>query len=149
MDDGVVQEIPVADLLATTPFPYLRWDLADDPLSHAWVHDRALVLEVARSRRGSCLVPGRTWVALGPRGDLDKLLATLADAQPAPDRLSIEDVGARVPWPHQVAGHWTWMWSDLAPPSPDASVVEVGDAAEIDALLDAGNPTAWSRPGWP
>lgn len=143
---SLVEEISAADLLDAAPTPYVRWELADDPVTRGWRYGDALVVEVDRTQQGSHPRPGTTWVATGPAPSLAPLLAGLARVETAPDRLSLEDVGVTPPWPQEVLGRWTWMWSDLRPPAPAVPVIEVTDDTAIDALLDAGNPTSWDRP---
>lgn len=148
-DDGSVQAVAVPELDRTGP-PFWRHHLAADPVSAAWRAGTALVVEVAPRPDGRW--PGaRQWVALGPARHLGPLLAALAAERPPPDRLSLEDVGVVPPWPHEVAGHWTWMYADAPPPDvpspPVVALDEARDAARLRALLDAGHPESWSRPG--
>lgn len=140
-----VEQIEIGDLLAGRPSPFVRHHLASAPLKRAWRRGTALVVE-SGPRPGGRFTASRQYAALGVAADLDPLLSELADTEPAPGRLTLEDVGARSPWPHQVAGHWIWMWSGRPPPAPSEPVVEVTDRKVIDALLDVGNPTSWARP---
>ena len=148
-DDGRVHPVAVAELDRSGP-PFWRHHLAADPVVAAWRSGAALVVEVA-PRAGGRWPGASQWVALGPAADLGPLLAALAAERPPPDRLSLEDVAVVPPWPHEVAGHWTWMYADAPPPAvPSPPVVDVdeeADAARLAALLDAGHPESWSRPG--
>ncbi|MBB6628802.1 GNAT family N-acetyltransferase [Nocardioides sp. KIGAM211] len=143
-----MREVGVEELVATTDDPFLR----HHPLRarRAWRSGAAVVLDGAGGRPGA--PPGRVFTALGPPDLLGPLMHDLAAAGEQPLRLTVDVTAYDVvpaAW-HQPAPHrWHWMLTRGPAPEAAASVEEVTDPAEIDAVLDVANPDSFARPGTP
>lgn len=125
---------------------YVAHRLDAETFVRAWAMGDAVVI-VLDPRPGDA---GSRLTGLGPAADLAPLLAQVAAVEPRPSRVSVESGAARaVPWPLATTRVWAWMLCDELPPEPDQPVVEVGDAAAVNAVLDAANPDSFARPGDP
>ena len=137
-----MREVDVEELLTTATDPFVRHQLDPARTQRAWVHGEAV------------LAATTALVGLGPAADLDPLLAEAAPLAPARPRVMVEEASyAALPaaWRPRQPRTWHWMLTRRpAPPAPtDPVVVEVDDPAEVDAVLDAGNPGSHARPDTP
>lgn len=144
-----MREIDEDELTATTEELFVRWQMRRGGVRRAWVDPGATVVEHVDERAG---VPAdsRAFTCLGGAAALVPLMHAVAAATEPPDRLSVpHQVADDAPWRHRESWHWCWMYADRPVPEPRVAVVACDDAAEIDALLDAGHRDAWARPGGP
>ncbi|MBA3782521.1 MAG: GNAT family N-acetyltransferase [Nocardioides sp.] len=144
-----MREIDGDELRATSDERFVRWQMKPEALKRAWVSDGATVVEAVGER--ASLPPGRrVFTCLGDATSLVPLMHAVAAVADAPQRLTLPvELADEAPWRHAESWQWRWMYADGPVPEPRVPVVEVTDAAEIDAVLDAGNPDAWARPGQP
>ncbi|WP_180923779.1 GNAT family N-acetyltransferase [Nocardioides marinisabuli] len=87
-------------------------------------------------------------MCLGPAEELAPLMDGVAALHPRPWRITVEAAAydALPPgWAHEQATRWDWMLTRDQPAEPTPQVVEVGDRADLEALLDAGNPGSFAR----
>ena len=146
-----MREIDPDELQAASTEEFLRWHLRPSAVTRAWVADGATVVEAVGERP---TVPARSRVltCLGPDDALRPLMRAVAEVVEPPDRLSVPaQVADDAPWEHAESWTWCWMYADRPAPEPRTEVVACtdADADEINAVLDAGNPDAWARPGSP
>jgi GNAT superfamily N-acetyltransferase len=89
--------------------------------------------------------------ALGEPGAVGELLAELLQELPPRQRVTLpRGTGARLPaWVGLDGTDWDFRWTGAAPPLQpgEERVVEVTDAAALEALLTASSPTASALPG--
>ena len=142
-----MREVTLSELVELVDDPFVRRQVSASSFTTAWVAGEAAVV-AAPSRRN--LGPGAAYTCVGPAADLDPLLASVAEVAPAPARVSVDkhSFGA-LPWRVPSCHVWDWMLCDTPPPPPLLEVVEVADPAEVGAVLDAGNPDSFARPGDP
>ena len=148
-ENGRVREMDGAELVTTYDDPWVRHHTDPDAVERAYLGDGAAWIEMTNRLPGG---RGTMAVALGTPETLAPLLRDVAALGAAPARLIVPaaalDVVPASLRPHPVRD-WHWMLTTAMPPEPALPVVEVGDAAEIDALLDVGQPDAHTRPGSP
>lgn len=144
-----MREIDPAELRATSSEGFVRWHLRPDSVTRAWVRDGATVVE-AVGERPTVPADSRVLTCLGRPESLATLMQEVAAVVAPPDRLTVPvGLADAAPWQHAESRHWCWMYADRPVPGPRVPVEAVTDAREIDAVLDAGNPDAWARPGTP
>ena len=144
-----MREIDADELRATSTEEFVRWHLRPSAVTRAWVADGATVVE-AVGERPTVPAGSRVLTCLGPADALRSLMRDVAEVVEPPDRLSVPaGLAADAPWEHAESWTWCWMYADRPAPEPRVEVVACTDAEEIDAVLDAGNPDAWARPGSP
>lgn len=141
------------DPVAVTAYdaPFLRHQVDPRRVLGAWRLGGAVVLEQQPHQPGAdgCVV-----TAIGPPEDVAELAVQVAPLVAAPWRVSVEEPAlASLPeaWRPATVDRWHWMLARELPASsdPGLGVVEVHEAAEIDAVLDDAQPTAHARPGSP
>ena len=143
-----MREIGVSELFGSVEDPFVRHHMDPQHTRRAWVLGRAVIVDGTRARPRD--VPaGPVFTCLGPVDDLAELMGRVSTEVPAPWRLSVEVAAYdAVPdeWRQRSHHRWHWMTTEAAPyPVPSAEVL--GDAAEIDALLDIANQDSFARPG--
>ncbi len=128
--------------------PFVRHALDPDRVLGAFVHDEAAAVLARRPMGREVLL---TLSGFGPVDRLATLLEALISEVPVPDRLTVAGPAGVVPaaWSLRETRHWHWMLSTTRPPGDVPEAVEVADAAEVDALLDAAAPDSHARPGGP
>lgn len=144
-----MREIGVDELFARSCDPFVRHQMDPTGTRRAWVAGDACVVDGTRGRPNE-QAAGPVFTCLGPAADLGPLMSRVADTVEPPWRLTVEttsydDVPPR--WRHREHHTWHWMMTRTAPPPPELLVVEVDDAASIDAVLDVANPYSFARPG--
>ena len=147
-----MREIDATELMATSDQAFVRWQMSSRGVTRAWVGDGATVVENLGGR--SRLPPGgRVYTCLGTPEALVPLMNRVAECADAPDRLTVPvEVANSAPWRHSESWLWRWMYAAAPVPAARVPVVELDDAvdaAEVDGVLDVGNPDAWARPGTP
>ncbi|WP_426246829.1 GNAT family N-acetyltransferase [Nocardioides sp. LHG3406-4] len=142
-----MREIDGDELTATSTERFVRWQMRPARVTRAWVAAGATIVEHASERWD--VPPGsRAFTCLGEAEPLVALMRDLASAIEPPDRLSVPvEVADASPWRQDESWLWRWMYADRPGPEPRVEVVECSDPDEINAVLDAGNPDAWARPG--
>lgn len=146
-----LREIDPHELLATSEHPFVRHQLDPDDTVLVLALGEALVVDGNRNRTGPSDGRPSLW-CLGPPADLARLAHLAVDRVDTPGRVSTEAAsydGLPGAWRFPTEGHWHWMLTHDQPPAHplEGSVVEVDDAAAIDALLDVANPGSFARPG--
>ncbi|QVT78742.1 N-alpha-acetyltransferase RimI [Nocardioides aquaticus] len=154
--------------------PFVRHQLDPSTVRRAWVAERAGVSGVERAALWVAEIVwhdrGRMRVGhgVGPADLLATMLAPAAEAAGGVDRVSVSD-GAETSlppgWAQVSTNRWHWMLTDVVPTAPvDPRLVDLGPldgpvpghepdgesdgvAAEVRAVLDAGNPGSFARPG--
>ncbi len=149
--------------------PFVRHQLDPGTVRRAWVAERAGVHGVERAALWVAEIVwhdrGRMRVGhgVGPADLLATMLAGAAGAAGGVDRVSVSD-GAETSlspgWAQVSTNRWHWMLTDVVPTAPvDPRLVDLGPldgpgpdetggvAAEVRAVLDAGNPGSFARPG--
>lgn len=135
--------------MATSDERFVRWQMNHRAVTRAWVGAGATIVENTGERPG---VPAasRGFTCLGPAESLVPLMHAVAEVAEAPRRLTVPvELAEGAPWQHAESWLWRWMYADRPVSAPRVPVVELADAAEIDEVLDTGNPDAWARPGDP
>jgi ribosomal protein S18 acetylase RimI-like enzyme len=165
-----VRELSGEELVATSRHPFVRHQVDPATTRRAWGYGDAVLLDGGRVPPGEAPT-GPVYTCLGPARDLEPLLDHAAARLPTPWRVTLAEP-ARLPaaWPRPTVKRWHWMLRDGADgrnepdhpaEAPEAAadaldaleVVEVEHApgstgaARLDALLDAGNPGSFARPG--
>jgi ribosomal protein S18 acetylase RimI-like enzyme len=154
-----VRELSGSRLVATSRLPFVRHQVDPATTRRAWAYGDAVLLDGGRVPPGEAPT-GPVYTCLGPARDLEPLLDHAAAELPAPWRVTLAEP-ARLPaaWPRPAVKHWHWMLRDrtgsgqVPEPDADLQVVELEHipgstgAARLDALLDAGNPGSFARPG--
>lgn len=139
------------DPVAVTAYdaPFLRHQVDPRRVLGAWRLGDAVVLEQEAHQPAA---RGRVATVLGPPDDVAVLAAAVAREVAVPWRLAVEEPSlASLPeaWRPASVDRWHWMLTRVAPEAPQVAVVEVTDAAAIDAVLDEAQPSAHARPGSP
>ncbi len=134
-------------LLATGHDPFARRSL-DRPLVHGWLLGRTVAWLAVDPESGN-----RYLSALGAPPQVGELLTELLPELPPGQRLTVpRGTPAHLPaWASLEGNDWDFRWLDRPPhvqPGED-TVHPIEDAGEIDALLQAANPTASAQPGDP
>lgn len=144
-DNGDVRTVGVEEL---AHLPFVRHSVDRDRVVGSFEHDGAVAV---LARRPMALEVLLTLTAFGPEDRLASLLGELVAEVPVPDRLTVAGPATVIPpaWPLRETRHWHWMLSTTRPTEPVPDVVEVEDADEVDALLDAAAPDSHARPGTP
>ena len=146
---GRVREVDGRELVATYDDPWVRHQTDPEAVVSAYADGGAVVIELRNRLPGGS---GTMAVALGGPDDLAGLLRQVHDRGVTPSRLIVPTAALDVvppAWRPDPVRHWHWMLCRNEPPAPAAPVEEVTDPAEVDALLDAHQPDAHSRPGSP
>lgn len=147
--NGAVREVSGTELLATYDDPFVRHQTDPAAVLRAFVRGPAAVIESRSHMPGAV---GTLLMTLGPTTALGELAGPAAEIIEAPGRISVpvESLGALpAQWQPSRTKQWHWMATRTAPPRPSLPVEEVGDADEVNALLDAFAPDAHARPGSP
>ena len=147
-----LREIDPHELVATSGHPFVRHQVDPDDTVLVLALGDALVIDGNRNRTGPSDGRPSLW-CLGPPADLARLAHLAVDRVDPPGRVSTEAASYDVlpgAWRFPTEGHWHWMLTHDQPPVHplEGSVVEVDDAAAIDALLDVANPGSFARPGY-
>lgn len=129
---------------------FLRWSIPSQPIG-AWSVGSGVAVAMHRAPRSGLPSP---WLAL--LGEPDDI-AVLVNAMPsllgeAPGGVTAS--AAAFPtvssaWGVTVRGRWDYMVTSRELPPPRVPVREIGDAAVVNTVLDAGNADAHARPGDP
>lgn len=146
-----LREIDPYELVARSEHPFVRHQIDPTDTPRVLALGDALIIDGNRNRTGPSDGTPSLW-CLGPTADLARLAAQAVDLIDEPGRVSVEAAAYDVlpeAWRLPVSGHWHWMLTHHAPPPHplEQSVVEVTEAALIDALLDVANPGSFARPG--
>lgn len=146
-----MREVSYADLVATVDDPFVRLQVEERTFRTAWVGEQGAAV-MAVGRVGEPAPAEYAVVCLGPQEPLRELMGKVAASGVVPARISVEaaslgDVPAT--WTPVDPTHWDWMVCEADPGEPSVPVVEVTDPAEVDAVLDAGNPGSHARSGTP
>ncbi len=129
----------------------LRWRVPDEGVVGVWERDGAAAVMLEHDPRHP---ERRRWtLGIGTPAELPAVLADVAaDAPGPPGSLTVEaDAYEAVPeqWHLRVRGRWDMMACDRSPGADDPRVTRVRDPDAINAVLDAGYPGSWARPGSP
>lgn len=144
-----MREVSGHELVATYDDPWVRHQTDPEAVVRAYVDGPAAVVSVRNRLPGGS---GTMAVALGPTDALDRLFGEVAAIAPAPGRLILPSAALGVvpdAWRPDPVREWHWMLTTTVPDEPAEALVEVTEAPDIDALLDAHQPDAHSRPGSP
>ena len=133
-------------MLSDHPDPFLRHQVDPTQVQGVWHHGEATaVAALGHLPAGT----GTVLTVVGPTTDVGRLTASLVE-EVTPWRVTVPiEAAEAVPdaWRSSERWYWHWMLTTTPPPAPDLAIEEVADAAEINAVLDAGQPTAHARPG--
>lgn len=148
--DGL-REIDPHELVATSEHPFVRHQVDPTDTVLVLALGDALVIDGNRNRTAPSDGRPALW-CLGPAADLARLAHLAVDRVGEPGRVSAEAAAYDAlpeAWRFPVQGHWHWMLTNDGPPAHplEPRVVEVTEAAAIDALLDVANPGSFARPG--
>jgi ribosomal protein S18 acetylase RimI-like enzyme len=141
---------PVA--VAGLDVPFLRHQVDPARVRGAWRLGAAVVLEQEPHLPGA---DGSVVMALGPPADVAPLAAEVAGTIAAPWRVSVEEASlSSLPGAWQPASPARWHGMLTREPAASSydegvAVLEIDDAAAIDAVLDEAQPSAHARPGSP
>jgi ribosomal protein S18 acetylase RimI-like enzyme len=159
-----VREVSGRELVELAGDPFVRHQVDPALVRGAWVHGAAAVVRARPHLPGA---EGDLVTMVGPADALRELAGHVAARTSAPWRVTVPLEAREVlppAWRHTEHRRWHWMLTRRAPASASSpssaacagparpgepAVEEVGDAAEVDALLDAGAPGAHARPGSP
>ncbi len=153
-----MNEVDAAGLYDGCEAAFLHRQVDPAMVERAWVAGDGRTA-VWCQRGASPAGPARVATAVGDPEQLGPLLALAAGSTEPPERLSVEATAAHVvppAWTQADTWSWHWMTVDrsgfVEAAAPEGAVVEdlgCDHDDEVEALLEAGNPRSFARPGTP